>query len=104
MVIHWFILIAQQRRRSRNVYYKQCWIFTGRLMPMCTCRSYAGLAGDAGNGAARQQVADFLRARYSDEIIWTRGTTEAINLVAQTWGAQTLRPGDEIRISHGASC
>lgn len=48
---------------------------------------------------ARQQVADFLRARYSDEIIWTRGTTEAINLVAQTWGAQTLRPGDEILVS-----
>ncbi len=48
---------------------------------------------------ARQQVADFLHARFSDEIIWTRGTTEAINLVAQVWGMHTLQPDDEILIS-----
>lgn len=48
---------------------------------------------------ARQRVADFLHARYCDEIIWTRGTTEAINLVAQSWGRQTLQAGDEVLVS-----
>ena len=45
---------------------------------------------------ARQRVADFLHARRREEIIWTRGTTESINLVAQTWGLQSLQAGDEI--------
>jgi cysteine desulfurase / selenocysteine lyase len=44
---------------------------------------------------ARNRVARFLNARGSEEIVWTRGTTEAINLVASSWGAN-LRPGDEI--------
>ncbi len=48
---------------------------------------------------ARQRVADFLHAQYCDEIIWTRGTTEAINLVAQSWGRQTLQAGDEVLVS-----
>lgn len=48
---------------------------------------------------ARQRVADFLNARSSDEIIWTRGTTESINLVAQTWGRRNLQPGDELLLS-----
>lgn len=48
---------------------------------------------------ARQRVADFLQARSCDEIIWTRGTTEAINLVAQSWGRQTLQAGDEVLMS-----
>src|ERR1043166_4153466 len=38
--------------------------------------------------AARQRVARFINARSSEEIVFTRGTTEAINLVAQTWGAK----------------
>lgn len=48
---------------------------------------------------ARQRVADFLHAQSCDEIIWTRGTTEAINLVAQSWGRQTLQAGDEVLVS-----
>ena len=48
---------------------------------------------------ARQRVADFLHAPFCDEIIWTRGTTEAINLVAQSWGRQTLQAGDEVLVS-----
>lgn len=48
---------------------------------------------------ARQRVADFLNARSSHEIIWTRGTTESINLVAQTWGRRNLQPGDELLLS-----
>jgi cysteine desulfurase / selenocysteine lyase len=47
---------------------------------------------------ARDKVRDFLNARESAEIIFTRGTTEAINLVAQSYARSTLRAGDEILI------
>lgn len=49
--------------------------------------------------AARERVRRFLNARSTREIIFVRGTTEAINLVAQSWGRTHLKPGDEILIS-----
>ncbi len=49
--------------------------------------------------AARERVRRFLNAASSDEIVWTRGTTEAINLVAASWGDSQLRAGDEILLS-----
>ena len=49
--------------------------------------------------AARARAAHFLNARTADEIIFTRGTTEGINLVAATWGARHLRPGDKILLT-----
>jgi cysteine desulfurase/selenocysteine lyase len=45
---------------------------------------------------ARQKVARFIGASQSEEIIWTRNTTEAINLVAGGWARANLQPGDEI--------
>lgn len=48
---------------------------------------------------AREKVRAFLNARESREIIWTKGTTEAINVVASGL-AQSLQPGDEILVSH----
>jgi cysteine desulfurase/selenocysteine lyase len=45
--------------------------------------------------AARETVARFLGAP-ANEVIWTRGTTEALNLVASAWGGANLRAGDEI--------
>lgn len=48
---------------------------------------------------ARERVARFLGARSSGEIVFTRGTTEAVNLVAQSWGRSTLRPGDEVLVT-----
>lgn len=48
---------------------------------------------------ARDAVARFVNAGSSEEIIFVRGTTEAINLVAQSWGRQHIRQGDEIVIS-----
>ena len=49
--------------------------------------------------AARERVRRFLSAASTREIVFVRGTTEAINLVAQSWGRSRLRPGDEILIS-----
>lgn len=48
---------------------------------------------------ARETVARFINAPRSHEVIWTRGTTEAINLVAQSWGVSELRAGDEVVLS-----
>ncbi|MFK7886135.1 MAG: cysteine desulfurase [Gammaproteobacteria bacterium] len=55
-------------------------------------------ATDAFEGA-RHKVAQFLNARQDNEIIFTRGTTEAINLVAQSYGRSNLGPGDEVLIT-----
>ena len=49
--------------------------------------------------AARQRVARFLNAHSSDEVVFVRGATEAINLVAQSWGLANLKPGDRILLS-----
>ena len=49
--------------------------------------------------AARETVTRFINAPRSHEVIWTRGTTEAINLVAQSWGMSELKTGDEIILS-----
>jgi cysteine desulfurase/selenocysteine lyase len=50
--------------------------------------------------AARETVRRFLNARSNREIIFVRGTTEAINLVAQSYGRGALKAGDEILITH----
>ena len=49
--------------------------------------------------AARARAARFLNARQPAEIIFTRGATEGINLVANTWGVQNLHPGDSILLT-----
>jgi cysteine desulfurase/selenocysteine lyase len=48
--------------------------------------------------AARQRIADFIGAGSADEIVFVRGATEGINLVAQTW-AKSLKPGDRVLLS-----
>nr|WP_297458687.1 cysteine desulfurase [Ferrovum sp.] len=55
-------------------------------------------ASEAFEGA-REKIRAFLGAAHVEEIIFTRGATEAINLVAQTWGRTHLEAGDEILIS-----
>ena len=49
--------------------------------------------------AARHKVADFIGAADWRSIIFTRGTTEAINLVAYAWARKALAPGDELLLS-----
>ena len=48
---------------------------------------------------AREKVARFINARNPRQVIFTRGTTESINLVAYSWGRANLRPGDEVLIT-----
>ena len=61
-------------------------------------KSLHTLAGRAATlyDKARATVARFLNARGPEEVVWTRGTTEAINLAASSWGGANLRSGDEI--------
>ena len=49
--------------------------------------------------AARARTAKFINARSADEIIFTRGTTEGINLVAQAWGSKNIKAGDQILLT-----
>jgi cysteine desulfurase/selenocysteine lyase len=53
----------------------------------------------AGFEAARTRSAKFLNARSADEIIFTRGTTEGINLVATAWGNRNIKAGDVILLT-----
>lgn len=48
----------------------------------------------------RDLLKDFINAKSRKEIIFTKGTTESINLVARSWGETNLKAGDEILISH----
>ncbi len=50
--------------------------------------------------AARERVRAFINARSRSEIVFTRGTTESINLVAATLGRTELEPGDEVLVTH----
>jgi cysteine desulfurase / selenocysteine lyase len=59
----------------------------------------AGRATDAYE-AARSKVQRFIGAASPDEIIFVRGTTEAINLIAKSWGVQNVGEGDEIIVSN----
>jgi len=59
----------------------------------------AARATDAYEGA-RQRVKTFINAPDVNEVIFVRGTTEAINLVAKSWGSQHVGEGDEIIVSH----
>ena len=59
----------------------------------------AARATDAYEGA-RETVRRFIGASSTEEIIFVRGTTEAINLVAKSWGVKNIGPGDEVIVSH----
>ncbi len=60
---------------------------------------YLANAATEGYEGAREKVARFLNAARNEEIVFTRGATEAINLVAQTFGRARIGPGDEIVLS-----
>jgi len=64
-----------------------------------SAHALAARSSDAYEGA-RATVAEFLGAPSASSVVFTRGTTEAINLVAQSWGRKHLSADDEIVISH----
>jgi cysteine desulfurase/selenocysteine lyase len=66
--------------------------------PANSLHTLARRAGELYQGA-RQTLATFLNAPGPDEVVWCRGATEAINLVAASWGRSTLGAGDEILLS-----
>ena len=49
---------------------------------------------------SRDAAQEFINAASREQIVFTKGTTEGINLVASTWGRQNIRPGDEIIVSN----
>src|SRR3974390_3230446 len=53
----------------------------------------------AGYEAARARAAKFINAPSAEEIVFTRGTTEGINLVANSWGAKNFKAGDVILLT-----
>ena len=59
----------------------------------------AARATDAYEGA-RESVRRFINAPSTDQIVFVRGTTEGINLIAKSWGAANVGEGDEILVSH----
>jgi cysteine desulfurase / selenocysteine lyase len=74
-------------------------------MQACYCRGFANVhRGDHAWSrhttdayeAARDRVATFLNAGSSDQVIFTGGCTAAINLIAHSWGASALEPGDRV--------
>ncbi|WP_255750427.1 SufS family cysteine desulfurase [Erythrobacter sp. LQ02-29] len=52
-----------------------------------------------GYEAARRRVAEFIGAKSEDEVVFVRGATEGINLVAQSWGGANIGAGDRIMLS-----
>jgi cysteine desulfurase/selenocysteine lyase len=60
---------------------------------------YLANAATEGYEGGREKLRAFLNAERAEEIIFTRGATEAINLVAQTFGRERIGPGDEIVLS-----
>lgn len=58
----------------------------------------SGEATDAYEGA-RKSIASLINANRHEEIVWTRGTTEAINLFANSWGVANLKEGDEVLLT-----
>ncbi len=71
-------------------YYQQDNANVHRGAHLLSCRATEAYEG------ARDQVAAFVNAQSRNEIVFTRNASEAINLVAYTWGLNTLKPGDEI--------
>src|SRR5512142_196003 len=49
--------------------------------------------------SARQRIAAFIGARMPEEVVYTRNTTESINLVMYTWGRKFLEPGDVVLLT-----
>jgi cysteine desulfurase/selenocysteine lyase len=74
-------------------YYQRSNANPGSALHSLARRAYEQYEG------ARRTVADFIHAPDPGEVVWVRGTTEAINLVASAWARPRLQPGDEVLLT-----
>src|SRR5204863_1931499 len=74
-------------------------VFTSEYANVHRGLHYLANAATEAYEGAREKVRGFLNAKRSEEIIFTRNATEAINLVAYTFARERIEPGDEIVIS-----
>ena len=76
-------------------YYRQDNANPGAALHALARRAYELYEG------ARRTLASFINAAHPDEVVWVRGATEGINLVASAWARPRLRPGDEVLLTVG---
>ena len=74
-------------------YYRQDNANPGAALHALARRAYELYEG------ARRTLASFINAAHPDEVVWVRGATEGINLVASAWARPRLRPGDEVLLT-----
>ena len=109
-----FPVLNQKIHRDRQLIYFDNGASTQRpqavidSMSDCYKRSYANVhrgihwlseRASAQYEHARNTVQQFINAEYENEVIFTSGTTEGVNLVARSWGDENVQPGDEILLT-----
>jgi len=90
---------AASAQKPRAVLDRMMQAYTSEYANVHRGLHYLANVATEGYEGARGKVAAFLNAARSEEIIFTRGATEAINLVAQTFGRERISAGDEIVLS-----
>ena len=86
-------------QKPRQVLERMQQVYTAEYANVHRGLHYLANAATEAYEGGRERVARFLNARRNEEIIFTRNATEAINLVAATFGASRIQPGDEIVLS-----
>ncbi len=87
---------TQRLQQVGNAYLKSALQYNGNVH---RSPHYLGQVATKEFEATRQKAQQFINAKHSHEIIFTRGTTEAINLVAFSYGETFIKKGDEIIVS-----
>lgn len=90
---------AATTQRPREVVRGVCQVYGTCNANVHRAYHYMGELATQKYEAARKKAAGFLNAASTSEIIFTRGTTEGINLVAYTWGRQNIKAGDAILVT-----
>jgi hypothetical protein len=89
----------RQRAEAGGGDRRRSGILSPRLCGGASRYPYPQRGSHRADGSVRQQAATFLNARSAEELVFVRGTTEGINLVANSWGNANVGAGDNIIIS-----
>ncbi|MGE0762857.1 MAG: aminotransferase class V-fold PLP-dependent enzyme [Bdellovibrionales bacterium] len=76
-----------------------CWYYTNEVANIHRAAHFLGDEGTSHYEAVREKLKKFLNARFSEEIVFTKGTTEGLNLLASTLVPGRLKKGDQILLS-----